>query len=112
MVEKTLQKLISILGLIEDDEVMVAEMCRYGGCYIFAKAFQKLFGGTLYLSKEKEHCIIRNGIRYYDSYGEVKDISGFRKCTQDDEIYMEDNYGLEDYYDCNMNWIIDEVSYL
>lgn len=43
---------------------------------------------------------------------QVKDISGFRKCTQDDEIYMEDNYGLEDYYDCNMNWIIGEVSYL
>lgn len=109
MVEKTLQKLGSLLGLTGGDKEVVAEMCRYGGCYIFAKAFQKQFGGTLYISKEKEHCIVRNGIRYYDSYGEVKDISGFIECTQDDEIYMEENYGLENYYDCDMHWILDKV---
>lgn len=110
MVKKTMQILINILGLNEDYEIAIAEMCQYGGCYIFAKVFQKQFGGTLYLNKDKEHCIIRNGTSYYDSQGAVKDISGFRKCTQDDEKYMQDNYGLEDYYDCDMSWLIDKVS--
>lgn len=109
MIENTLQELITLLGLNDDDTVMVAEMCQNGGCYIFAKVFQKLFGGTLYLNKEKEHCIVKNGTNFYDSYGTVKDISGFRKCTQDDEIYMEDSYGLDDYYDCDMSWVIAKI---
>lgn len=109
MVKKTLQKLIDILGLNDDDDDMVAEMCQNGGCYIFAKTFQKLFGGILYLSREKDHCIIKNGTNFYDSYGTVKSVSGFRKCTPDDEIYMTENYGFDDYYDCDMDWILNEI---
>ena len=109
MVENTLQKLINILGLDDDDDDMVAEMCQNGGCYIFAKTFQKLFGGALYLNKEKDHCIIKNGTSFYDSYGTVKEISGFKRCTVDDELYMEENYGFDAYYDCDMNWILNEI---
>ncbi len=83
-----------------------------GGCYEYAKIIKKIVPACeIYVSYNKQHCIIKYDGKFYDTLGEVtKDIDQYKKAEQDDIYYMEDNFGgnLKQFklYDT----IIDEIS--
>ena len=62
----------SFIEAIRATDSYIQDIYMNGGCYQFAVLLCKMYRGCeIYMNGMKDHCIVKNGCRFYDIRGEV-----------------------------------------
>lgn len=84
-----------------------------GACYEFVNIIKRYFEiDNILINKEYSHCAFEYKNDYYDSMGIIKNKENYFIATEEDILYMVDQFGghLFSYHICET--IIDEISHI
>lgn len=91
----------SIIGLTADlycgySKEDARELYLQGGCYELAKIIKDFVDGiTIYINKEKDHCVFSFEGVLYDANGIVREnIENYRVASETEIKFMEKNFGF------------------
>ena len=108
--------ILSFIDELRNTDRYIHHIYSKGGCYKFHILLSKLYKNTIPYTNGK-HIITRHKGKFYDIYGEVDCLDGFRKLTIEDipvvskwSFYMNNLLVLEDCPHCDEPIIIKNLS--